>query len=177
MPLPRNPRTASFSLVELVIVVVIIGVIAAIAVPRISGSYGKTSETALVGDLAAMRRAIDMYAAEHNHAHPGSQPDGSGGGANSSAAFISQLTKCSDVNGNVSTTRDAQYRFGPYLRRMPEQPVGKNKRSPAVAVDTVNSPPVVTTGAEGWVYNPITGEIIANTDDANFDNTQAFDEY
>jgi len=41
----------------------------------------------------------------------------------------------------------------------------------------LNSPPVVTAGTEGWVYNPGFGEIIANSDDANNANTRAYDEY
>lgn len=167
----------SFSLVELVIVVVIIGVIAAIAVPRISTSYGRTAENALASDLVTMRKAIDMYAAEHNHALPGSQADGSGGAANSAAAFISQLTKYSTPDGTVAASRDVQHQYGPYLRKIPVLPVGKNQQSTGIAIDTTSSPPVVTAGTEGWVYNPTTGEIIANSDDANLDNSQAYDEY
>lgn len=176
--LPRTlPRMHCFSLIELVIVVVIVGVIAAIAVPRITSSYGRTSETSLVSNLSNLRRAIDTYAAEHNDTFPGSNADGVGGAAGSAAAFLSQLTKFSASDGRVSNVRDSTFRFGPYLQRMPEVPVGKNTPSRNVAIDSVNTPPVVTTGPEGWVYNPSTGEIIANSDNANFDGSRAFDEY
>jgi hypothetical protein len=49
--------------------------------------------------------------------------------------------------------------------------------SDTVAIDTSNSPPLVTAGDEGWVYNPATGEIIVNTDDANDAGTLTYDEY
>ena len=58
-------RTRGFSLVELVIVIVIIGIIAAIAVPLISRGAKGASDSAVRGDLAALRAAIDLFAAEH----------------------------------------------------------------------------------------------------------------
>ena len=177
-PLASKRRApAAFSLVELVIVVVIIGVIAAIAVPRISGGAAASDESALKADLTALRNVIDRYAAEHGGTFPGAAADGIGGTVNSAAAFVNQLTNFSNIQGQVSLTQDPAYRFGPYLRRVPPLPVGDNRDSVDVAIDASNSPPVVTTGSEGWVYNPLTGEIIANSDKANRDNTRAYDEY
>ena len=183
-PAPRGRRRATlvfsfvaFSLVELVIVVVIIGIIASIAIPRISSSAAGSNEAALKADLMTLRNTIDRYAAEHNGVFPGAATDGIGGAANSAPALVNQLTKFSNAQGQVSLTQDPGYRFGPYLRRLPPLPVGDNRDSSDVAIDTSNSPPVVTTGAEGWVYNPLKGEIIANSDHANRDNTRAYDEY
>lgn len=182
---PRGRRSAGlsassvvgFSLVELVIVVVLIGIIAAIAVPRISGGAAASYESALKADLNTLRNVIDRYAAEHNGTFPGAAADGIGGTVNSAAAFVNQLTGFSNVQGQVSLTQGPAYRFGYYLLRIPPVPVGDNRNSMAVAIDASNSPPVVTTGPEGWVYNPLTGEIIANSDNANRDNTRAYDEY
>ena len=182
---PRGRRCAGlsassvvgFSLVELVIVVVIIGVIAAIAVPRISGGAAASDESALKADLTALRNVIDRYAAEHGGSFPGAAADGMGGTANSALAFVNQLSGYSNVQGQVSLTKNPAYPFGPYLRRVPPLPVGDNRNSIDVAIDASNSPPVVTAGSEGWVYNPLTGEIIANSDQANRDNTRAYDEY
>lgn len=124
-----------------------------------------------------MRKAIDTYAAEHNGVFPGANPDGSSGGANSGEAFSSQLTLYSNELGVVAKNPDPLYLFGPYLRDIPSLPVGANKGSTEVAMDKTSSPPVVTTGTEGWVCNPFTGEIIANSDDPNHDKTRAYDEY
>lgn len=173
----QAPAPGSFSLVELIIVIVILGIIAAIAVPRMSSAAAQTNETALVSNLKELRKAIEMYAAEHGGEYPGKNPDSMGGAANTEAALLNQLTRYTDTVGNASIARSAQFRFGPYLRSMPGVPVGPNKGSQTVAIDTVNTPPLATGGAEGWVYNPSTGAIIANTDAANIAGTRAYDEY
>jgi len=167
----------AFSLVELVVVVVIIAVIAALAVPRLSSASKGTNEAALVESLTALRTAIDMYAAEHGSTFPGSQPDGKGNGANSAGAMINQLTKHSSATGEVADVWDAAHPFGPYLWRIPPAPVGNNKGDTQVAIDAANSPPLVTTGDEGWLYNPVTGRIMVNSDDPNAAGTLTFDEY
>jgi general secretion pathway protein G len=158
-------------------VVVIIGIIAAIAVPRLgSGSQG-AGESALLGSLAAMRNAIDRYAAEHGGAFPGAVADGLGGAAGTALAFTNQLTLSSDAQGGCSTTPAAGFGFGPYLRRIPPVPVGPNSSAATIAIDSTNSPPLVTGGSEAWVYNPTTGEILANPDSSNIDGTRTYDEY
>jgi type II secretory pathway pseudopilin PulG len=164
-------------LVELVIVVVVIGIIAAIAVPRISSGVRGSEESALRESLNALRTAIDMYAAEHHGAFPGSTADGAGNGANSAGALVNQLIKCSNELGAVVDVRDSSHPFGSYLKGIPPVPVGPNKNSTTVAIDATNSPPLVTLGTEGWVYNPTTGQIIANTDEPNQAGTRTYDEY
>jgi len=170
-------RSRAFSLVELVVVVVIIAVIAAIAVPRISSASKGSAEAALVESLAALRTAIDMYAAEHGQTMPGANPDGRGNGVDSAGAMINQLTKHSSASGEVADSWDAAHPFGPYLWRIPPAPVGNNKGDTQVAIDSANSPPLVTAGPEGWLYNPRTGQILVNSDDANAAGTLTFDEY
>lgn len=128
-------------------------------------------------DLAVLRRAIETYSGEHDGAFPGAKADGIGGGANSPEALLSQLTKFSTAAGAVSDTADNVYRYGPYLQNIPTVPVGPTRGSRTVAIDDLNSPPLVAGGTEGWVYNPLTGGIIANTDDANSDGSRAYDEY
>ena len=193
VPRVRNPRSyrlatgvrpecqlrspTAFSLVELVVVVVIIGVIASIAVTRFSAVGGASAEAALMSSLSSMRRAIDYYAAEHAGVLPGAMADGAGGGPNSTIAFANQMTKHSSAIGEVADAWDTDHTYGPYLRVMAPVPVGPNKGNATVAIDTTNSPPLVTGGTEGWVYNPTTGGIIANTDDANRAGTRAYDEY
>jgi len=177
--MPNRSRARGFSLVELVIVIVIIGVIAAIAIPRMSRGAKGASESALIGNLAVLRNAIELYATEHDNVYPGAKEDGDGGAAKSAAAMISQLTKYSSEAGAVSDTKDATHPYGPYLRKgIPPAPVGVNKGKDTVLIDDTNSPPAVNTaGGEGWVYNPSTGDIIVNTDVNNDAGTKAYNLY
>jgi len=163
--------------VEVVIVILIIGILAAIALPRLWAAAQGTGEAALVSNLSTLRRAIESYAAEHDQAFPGAAADGQGGGPGSAEAFVSQLTMFSAADGSVSATADPTHPFGPYIGNVPKLPVGANKGSDAVAIDATNSPPLVTAGNEGWVYNPQTGRIIANSDDASGDGLRAYDEF
>lgn len=168
----KSRSTRGFSLVELVIVIIIIGVIAAIAIPRVSRGAKGAGESALVGNLSVLRNAIEMYASEHGGAYPGATD-------NTAATFINHLTKYSSEAGAVSDTKDTEHPFGPYLRKgVPPAPVGVNKGSATVKVDTTNSPPSVSTGGgEGWVYNPSTGDIIVNCDDDNEAGNKAYNLY
>jgi prepilin-type N-terminal cleavage/methylation domain-containing protein len=163
-------RTKAFSLVELVIVIVIIGVIAAIAVPRISRGAKGAADSSVRGSLAGMRNAIDLYAAEHNGVFPAANTSGLGGLAGSEGAFIEQLTKFTDANGDAVASKDATHIYGPYLRaNIPAIPVGPNKgAATAKKVKVGNTGPTVSEATgEGWVYNYATGDIIANTDDTD----------
>jgi len=164
-------KTRAFSLVELVIVVVIIGVIAAIAVPRISRGAKGAGESALRGDLASLRNAIDMYSAEHNGAWAGA--DGL------AATLADQLTKKTDASGAVGTTAGVHI-YGPYLRRgFPPAPVGPNVGATGVIMTTSADLTLAvdeTQTTMGWVYNYQTGELVVNTNDTD-ENSTAYTSY
>ncbi len=130
-------------MVELVIVIVIIGVIAAIAVPRVSRGAEGAAKTKYVSDLGTLRRAVDLYSAEH------------GGRLPTAAGFADQLTTFSDRLGNVSPTRNSTFKYGPYISTIPSLKIGPEK-----GVDTVG-----TTAIAGvaWVYNETSGRVSGNT--------------
>jgi prepilin-type N-terminal cleavage/methylation domain-containing protein len=138
-----NKKRCGFSLIELVIVVVIIGIIGAIAIPRLSRGAEGAADSALAGDLAVMRNAIDLYATEHGGTFP------------AVATFEAQLTQYSDASGNTQATKDTTHVYGPYLRSVPELKVGTEKGSSTVAATAADG--------VGWVYNASTGAITANT--------------
>jgi prepilin-type N-terminal cleavage/methylation domain-containing protein len=161
-------KPLAFSLVELVIVVVIIGVIAAIAVPRISRGAKGAHESSVRGSLAGLRNAIDMYAAEHGGTFPGA--DGQ------AATFLNQLTKKTDAAGNVGTTAGVHI-YGPYLRGgIPPLEVGPNKGASEVLLGNTGPAVDEVQTTIGWVYNYTTGDIIANTDDAD-ESGKTYDTY
>lgn len=152
----RKWKRGGFSLIELVIVVVIIAIIGAIAIPRISRGAAGASDSALVGDLAVLRNAIDLYATEHNGTFP------------SAANFEAQMTEFTDSAGTPSPTKTTSAIYGPYLRRIPPLPLGANKNANTVADGTSGSAGAT---ADGWFYNPTTGQIVPNTGDSEYDTT------
>ena len=139
----RRNRAAAFSLIELVIVVVIIGIIAAIAIPRLSRGAAGAGDSALSGDLAVLRKAIDLFATEHGGTYP------------TAANFVVQLTQFTDNTGAANATQDATHIYGPYLRSIPAQPVGANQGATGVAA-------AAATGV-GWLYDQTSGSITAST--------------
>jgi len=145
-----------FSLLELVIVVVIIGIIAAIAIPRMSRGTAGAADSALTGDLAVLRNAIDLFAAEHGGKFP------------TLAKIENQLTQYTD-DSNTSdpvAAKDATHIYGPYLRKIPALPVGANKGKTTFT----STAPAATAADAGWYYNENTGEIKANCADAETDD-------
>jgi prepilin-type N-terminal cleavage/methylation domain-containing protein len=141
----RSEFNRAFSLIELIIVVVIIGIIAAIAVPRLSRGSEGAADAALIGNLAVLRRALDLYETEHV------------GGLPTVTDFENQMTLFTDINGNDNATKTGAFIYGPYLRELPPLPVGSRKGNTAVKA----SPPDGL-GNFGWSYNESTAEIRAN---------------
>ena len=145
----QRKSSKGFSLLELVIVVVIIGIIGAIAIPRMSRGSAGAADAALTGNLAIMRSAIDLFAAEHDGAFP------------TAANATAELTTYTDAARDAQATRDATHIFGPYMRKVPPLPVGANKGNTGIAaVDGVGV---------GWIYDENTGDITANCDATEVD--------
>ena len=146
---------SAFSLIELVIVVVIIGIIAAIAIPRMSRGAAGASSSTLTANLAVLRKAIDLYAAEHNNTYP-----------TDNTTITNQLVQYTDAAGTVSATKTGAFIYGPYIQSIPKLPVGANKGASTFAASQ--------TGTAGWVYvgHATGGGVSANCptaekDDAN----------
>lgn len=147
-----------FSLLELVIVIVIIGIVAAIAIPRMSRGSAGAAEAALSGNLAVLRSAIDMYAAEHGGTFP------------TVADFADQMTQYTDFSGAAQSTRDSTHIYGPYVRKIPALPLGAKKGKTGVAAATGDD--------VGWIYTVASGDIAANCTDSETDSAgKQYNEY
>jgi general secretion pathway protein G len=143
-----------FTLVEILIVVVILGITAAIVVPQFTDCTVISRETNLKENLSKIRAHIQVYRAQH-----AGWPDGD--------QLADQLTKCTNFHGEVSDTRTADHRFGPYIEQMPPNPVG-GVRTVRVSLDPAEYfPPGDTDG--GWWYNQVTGRFYADLTDAHAD--------
>jgi prepilin-type N-terminal cleavage/methylation domain-containing protein len=155
-------RRTGFSLVELVVVIVIIAILAAMAIPRLSRGSAGAGRSAVLGDLAIIRNALNLYAAEHISKYPDTDE----------ATVTAQLTQYSNTSGGTSATKVGTFIYGPYVHRIPPCPVGPNAGDNGIKIDSANSPPVVDeVSGKGWLYNPNTGEWLANTDDTDDEGT------
>jgi len=154
----KGTHTRAFSLLELVIAVAIIAIIAAIGIPRLSRGTRGAADSALSGNLALLRNAIDIYAAEHLNTYP------------TVADVNDQLTLYSDASGNTNQTKTTTYIYGPYMRSIPPLPVGAKKGKTGIAAaDGTNV---------GWIYTESSGSITANTTDAETDDSgKKYSEY
>jgi prepilin-type N-terminal cleavage/methylation domain-containing protein len=150
----RQISRRGFSLIELVIVVVIIGIIAAIAVPRMSRGAKGAANSAVAANLAVLRNALDLYATEHLGDYPAIDD------------VAGALTTYTDISGDVSSTSDSTHVYGPYVRTIPPLPVGTNQGRD----DFTATPPAVSVATAGWYYNATTGQVLANTTDAEVDD-------
>ena len=122
----------------------------------------------LIGDLAVIRNAINIFAEEHK----GKFPPGP-----LAAAVVDQLTLFSDEAGTgTSATKTTVFKYGPYLVKIPPCPVVTGTKKSDIVINIIASPPATTAGGEGWVYNYNTGEFIANST-ATDDEGTAYNTY
>lgn len=146
----RFQRTCGgFSLIEVVIVVTIIGIISSVAILKFSRGGAAAADSVFTANLNALRRAIDLYHVEHA-AFPTCVLVSGG-----KTTIMFQLTQYTDASGNYSAVRSATHVYGPYLRDIPELMVGTDKDRRKINTADDNG--------VGWIYNPSTGEIRANT--------------
>jgi prepilin-type N-terminal cleavage/methylation domain-containing protein len=151
-------RARGFSLVELVMVVFILAVVSGIAVPRVVHAGHRAQAQALFASIANVRQAVDYFQAEHGR-FPGYNPATS---APDGTWFVNQLLQWSDVNGKVSTTPSADYRFGPYLR--PPFPVNPVNNLATVRVRATHG--ATASAGTGWIACLGDGCFTANATDA-----------
>lgn len=160
----RRPRLQDgFTLVELLIVVVILGVLAAIAIPQFSASTDDSKAAALDATLSNLRTAIELYYQQHGSYPSAVAAGGAFGAINTEAAFRDQLVNYTSAAGAASTTKDATYKYGPYLKKstIPADPI---KNVATVEVITTGTLGMTATSGDpgGWKFDNKTGQLIVN---------------
>jgi len=162
-------RSKGFTLVELLIVVIILAVLAAVVFPQFSASTNDAKSAALQSNLTNIRSAIEFYYQEHGE-YPGANiatgaTCGTGaavsaGAANSQEAFVAQLTRYTNDDGEACTGKDATFKYGPYIKgNIPDNPEGTSN---TVVVTSTGVLGLTTASAGGWRYDTVTGEFIGD---------------
>lgn len=152
-------KKKGFSLVEIIMVVTILGILAAIVLPGFQNHASKARESAVKNNLTTIRSQLEIYKLQH-----GGVPPGYVNGAEAPIATLElQLTATSSVTGAVSQSKVPvdPYLFGPYLKKIPENPF--NGLSTIVYVNGGTDFSAAADGtSSGWLYKKETGEIRVN---------------
>lgn len=130
---------AAFSLIELVIVIVIIGIVAAIAVPRMGTAAVSSKVATASANLQAIRKAVDMFTAEHKGRTPNQNELGEP--TNDAEPINERLLKGPGSDGVTG---------GPYLNEIPFNPFANANTLGAGKTFTAAS------GSYAWVYDTMT---------------------
>jgi general secretion pathway protein G len=150
----------AFTLVEILIVVVILGILATVVIPQFSNAGKEARENTLKDDLRYLRIQIAVFKAQHRDAPPG-YPNGDLTAAATEAVFLDQMTKNTSEDCKTNDGATTTYKFGPYLTKMPVNPISGLSAIKVVSGDDDLPAPDDTTF--GWIYKPKTQQIIANS--------------
>lgn len=153
----NTTRRAGFTLVEILIVVLILGIIAAIALPRFSNASATARASMMADDLRIMRQQAEIYRGQHLGRAAGYPP---GGGDPTEAQFIAHMTLASNQIGESAPADTPGFRFGPYLREIPVNPV--NGKDSVLVLPDGAALPDAASDAHGWIYQPSTMTIRAD---------------
>lgn len=158
-------RNLAVSAIEVILAVVILGLVALLTIPRLSPAAATPDEGTLLRQrLRILRIAIERYYQDHR-VYPGQHGDGRNA-ARTEAAVVAQLTRFTDLDGDVAGVGDESHPLGPYLRDgVPACPVPPYAGTSGVHIMEGTAMPVFTEQAPhaGWVYNCDTGRIAPNS--------------
>lgn len=132
---------SGFSLIEILIVVSIIGILAAIVIPEFQNHTLQASETAAKDNLSILRKAIELYAMQHNGVAPG-YPGNVSSATPTETDLISQLLDAHTMN---------QFPENSFNGLSTVQVLANGAAFPAAADDST-----------GWIYQPQTRNIRLN---------------
>jgi len=165
-------RKRAFTLIELILVVAILGILAALVFPTLQGHIATARESAAKDSLSTMRTQIELYKLQHKGIPPG-YVDGSGA---PTALMQLQFTATTTKTGEVSpsTIPSDPYLYGPYVKKLPENPFNDLSNIAYVAEATAFSDAVDGTSS-GWLYKKETGEFKLNWTGTDSKGTYFYD--
>jgi general secretion pathway protein G len=135
----------AFTVIEMLMVIVALAIMAGVVIPQVSGAVDDAKQGTMLADLHELTNAIERYRMDHS----GLPPDQVVG------RRLPQLTKKTNIDGDIGT--GPEFIYGPYLQRMPENPLSETAN-----VYTVTSiPPSSLDKRIGWAYHVDSGQIWA----------------
>jgi hypothetical protein len=132
---------------------------AALHPPRYADGSQPSRDATLAECLRYLRTQIYVYSLDHNGVPPGF-PGNDIGQPPDAQTFVAQMTQYTDASGRYSPEKTSQFRHGPYLMSVPANPV--NLRSDVLVVTTDKAPRADDTKPYGWIYDPVTRQIVPN---------------
>jgi len=162
----RLSDRSGFTLVELLIVVIILGVLAAIAIPQFGSNTEDAKVASLDTSLTELRNAIELYYHQHGGVYPGAVKETDGTAVatagEAQAAFVKQLMLYSSSAGVTNGSKDATYKYGPYVKKgIPTNPFN-NLSTVVCDIATTDISTVASGGTAGWKFYVKTGRLIAD---------------
>lgn len=143
----------AFTLVEVLIVILLLSIVAGIVMPEILDTSYEARESALMTDLQAARRQIELYTTQHRGRAPHLNEDGKTDTSN----FVTRMISRTDSDGKANPKGPC----GPYLLEWPENPFVSGAAAAEVKFGKNALPP--RDGKTGWYYSTTTGILSANS--------------
>ena len=152
-------KIKAFTLVEILIVVTILGILAAVVLPTFQGQTASARESTAKDSLRTMRVQIEMYKLQHDGVPPGYI---NGEGVPESFLPL-HFTGTTMVTGHASPNKvpSAPFIYGPYVKKLPENPFNSLTNIAYVAEGTAFSDAVDGTSS-GWLYKKETADFKIN---------------
>ena len=147
-----KPREG-FTLVEVLIVVIILGILAVMVIPQFASASASARSAMLLDDLRLMRSQLMVFKAQHGGVSAG-YPEGDTSQSPTADAFSDHVLLSSNPLGQTAEVRSAEYRYGPYMREFPENPI--NGKSTVLILGDAAEIPAAASDQYGWIYQPST---------------------
>ena len=160
-----------FTLIDVMLTVVILGILASFVMPQVATATRQTREVTLADTARFMRGQLEIYKAQHRDTFPG-YLDGNVNSMPTEPVFVLQLLGYTDEYGHVSSVPSGNVRRGPYLSKMPVNPI--NGLTSVRMVANGQAPPAPD-NSTGWTYRADTGAFLVNSTGTDRDGVRYAD--